>query len=334
VEPGRIELESSEATERPGFYGLSWESGHAVVGPILAQRDDSVVRQLRDVHGYLVPGLDAGFQTNVYSGDPREAGGLPFSTVQVHGELGPMPAWLVPAPSRTWTIVVHGINDDREIGHRLSPFLRRNGLPSLTISYRDDLGAPSSPDGMHHQGETEWRDLQAAARYALNHGARDLVLIGYSMGGALITQFMQKSELAPRVTALVLDAPVLDWQGILSFNAEQMGLPGFLSLPVQWAIDIRTSPDWHSLNALNHPEDFGLPILLFHSTNDKVVPIETSEDFAAQHPDSVTFYRVPEAGHTQSWNVNPRLYERRLKRFLEGTQPECAQRRSNRLICN
>lgn len=317
VSADRIVLSASEATSRPGYYGLVWQAGHAVVGPILDENEDTVTRRLGDVRGYLVPGLETGFESNVYSGDPGEARGLPFRTVEVPDELGPMPAWLVPAQGHTWAIVVHGINDDREIGHRLSPFLHRAGLPSLTISYRDDLGAPSSPDGLHHQGQTEWRDLEAAARYALRHGASRLVLIGYSMGGALITQFMEKSPLSSRVAALVLDAPALDWKAILEFNAERMNLPGFFALPVEWAIDARISPDWDSLDALNHPEDFDLPILLFHGEEDKVIPIETSDEFAEELPTSITYYQVPQAGHTQSWNVDPAQYERRLEQFLK-----------------
>ena len=46
--------------------------------------EDTVTRRLSDVRGYLVPGLEAGFESNVYSGDPRQARGLPFRTVEVH----------------------------------------------------------------------------------------------------------------------------------------------------------------------------------------------------------------------------------------------------------
>jgi uncharacterized protein len=316
VSPNRVQLKRSEATERPGLYGLVWQSGHAVVGPILSERDDTVTRRLSDVRGYLEPGTEAGFDSSVYSGNPREARGLPYRSVGVPDELGPMPAWLIPATGRTWAIVVHGINDDREVGLRIAPVLHRAGLPQLLVSYRDDLGAPSSPDGNHHQGETEWHDVAAAIRYALAHGAQYVVLVGYSMGGAIVTQLMENSRLSKRVAALILDAPALNWKAILEFNAERMGLPGFLALPVEWAIDARTNPDWNNLNALAHPEDFHLPILLFHGKEDKVVPIKTSEEFAAELPRWVTLYAVPKAGHTQSWNVDPKLYENRLENFL------------------
>lgn len=317
VSPSRIELKGSEPTERPGYYGLVWQGGHAIVGPIVASNGDGVTRRLSDVRGYLEPGTHAGFDSSVYTGNPRQALGLPYRSVAVPDPLGPMPAWLIPGGGRTWAIVVHGINDDRELGLRIAPTLHKAGLPQLLISYRDDLGAPSSPDGNHHMGETEWRDVAAAIRYALERGARRVVLVGYSMGGALVTQLMERSPLSNRVAALVLDAPALDWKSILEFNAERMGLPGFLALPVEWAIDARIDPDWNSLDAPAHPEAFHLPILLFHGEEDKVVPISTSEEFADELPDWVTFYPVPKAGHTESWNVNPRLHERHLIHFLK-----------------
>ena len=45
-------------------------------------------------------------------GDPGQALGMPFTDVEIPDELGPMPAWRVPGRSRTWAIVVHGINGD------------------------------------------------------------------------------------------------------------------------------------------------------------------------------------------------------------------------------
>jgi alpha/beta superfamily hydrolase len=237
VSPNRITFPRSEASERPGYYGLAWQAGHAIVGPIESHGSDTVVRKLTDVEGHLVPGTKAGFETNVYAGNPRQARGLPFRTVDVPDPLGPMQAWLIPAArardghsrvSHAWAIVVHGHNDDRENGLRIAPALRRAGRTTLLISYRSDPDAPDSPDDRYHLGETEWQDLRAAARYALRQGARHLVLAGYSMGGAVIEQFMQRSPLANRVSGVILDAPTLNWKSIIGFNAEQMGLPSGL----------------------------------------------------------------------------------------------------------
>ncbi|HEX3173814.1 MAG TPA: alpha/beta hydrolase [Solirubrobacterales bacterium] len=317
--PGRIVLSRDEASERPGVYGLDWKAGHAIVGAVTKLEEDTVTRELRDVGGYLVPGMRVAIDSKVYPGDPRQAFGLRFADVRIPDELGPMPAWRIPGRSSTWAILVHGINDDPRCGLRIAPTLHRLGLPALLITYREDLGAPASPDGLHHMGLTEWLDLEAAARYALGHGARRLVLVGYSMGGAIVAQFMERSSLAPKVAALILDAPALDWQEALSFNTTRLGFPSIAALPLEWAIGARIDVDWDSLDALQHPEDFHLPILLFHGTEDRVVPISTSDAFAKELPRWVSYYRVPAAGHVESWNVDPILYERRLARFLTGS---------------
>lgn len=143
VTPGRIELRRSETTSRPGYYGLDWQGGHAIIGPVLSEGEETVSRQLSRVRGYLVPGIDAGFETNVHAGDPSQALGLRYRAVDVPDPLGPMPAWLIPAapphgPAASTpnirAIVVHGHNDSRECGLRIAPILHRAGLPSLLIS--------------------------------------------------------------------------------------------------------------------------------------------------------------------------------------------------------
>lgn len=316
LSPDKVVLSRSKYTLRPGVYGLEWPTGHAIVEGVLSNDADTVTRRLTALQGHLAPGTKVDFDANVYKGNPQQALGLPFANVKVPDELGPMPAWLIPGHSDTWALVVHGINADREDGLRIAPTLHAAGLPTLLITYRQDVGAPPSPDGHHHMGQTEWRDLQAAASYALSHGAKRLVLVGYSMGGAIVSQFMENSSLAHDVAGLILDAPALDWKTILAFNAKEMGLPSSLADPVEWAIDLRIKPNWNSLDALNHPDDFHLPILLFHGLEDEIVPISSSDAFARELPGWVSYYRVPYAGHTEAWNVDPALYAQRVSAFL------------------
>lgn len=321
LRPGHVVLTRSTESLRPGIYGLEWKGGHAIVEGMASSDEHSVTRTLRAVSGDLAVGTKVALDSAVYAGNPQQALGMQFSNVAVPDELGPMPAWSIPGSTHTWALVVHGINGDREDNLRIVPTLHRAGLPTMLITYRDDVGAPRSPDGFHHMGLTEWRDLGAAARYALSHGAQHLVVIGYSMGGAIVTQFMERSPLARNVTGIVLDAPALSWTKILSFNAKEMGFPSFAITPVEWAIGLRIDANWDQLEALDHTASFHLPTLLFHGMEDKTVPISLSDEFAKKLPGSVIYYRVPHAGHVESWNVDSGLYDRRLAAFLARVAP-------------
>jgi hypothetical protein len=312
----QIVLSRSDDTLRPGVYGLEWHGGHAIVEGVIASTAHSVTRRLIAASSRPPVGAKVSVDNSVYVGTPRQALGLPFTAVRVPDELGPMPAWLIPGRTHTWTIVVHGVNSDRDDVMRIAPAVHAAGASTLLITYREDAGAPPSPDGLHHMGLTEWRDLQAAVSYALAHGAQRIVLAGYSMGGAIVSQFMERSPLAHSIAGLILDAPALDWKSILAFNAKEMGLPSFAALPVEWMVGARIDADWNSLDALRHTADFHLPILLFHGTEDKLVPISISNAFAGALPGWVTYYRVPHAAHVESWNVDPSSYDQHVRTFL------------------
>ena len=148
LSPGRVVLSRSEDTLRPGVYGLLWQGGNAILGEVVKSDAETVTRRLAAVHGYyLRPGMKVALDTDVYAGNPRQTLGLPFTNVLVPDELGPMPAWLIPGRTHTWAIIVHGINGDQQAGLRIAPTLHRDGLPAMLITYREDLGAPPSPDG-------------------------------------------------------------------------------------------------------------------------------------------------------------------------------------------
>ena len=91
----------------------------------------------------------------------------------------------------------------------------------MLITYRDDEGAPANPDGFHRHGLTEWKDLEAGAAYALAHGAEGLILVGYSMGGAIVTSFLYESSLREKVRGVILDSPMLDFSATVDHGAGQ-----------------------------------------------------------------------------------------------------------------
>ena len=157
--------------------------------------------------------------------DPARAYGLPFATVHVAEPLGRAPAWYVRGRTATWAVLVHGMGAPQAEALPMLPLLHSRGFAALVITYRNDPGAPRSPDGLSHLGADEWKDLDAAVGYAVAHGAARVVLVGYSMGGEIVCNFLRHSVPTGRVDAVVLDSPVLEWRGPLATAAAQTSLP-------------------------------------------------------------------------------------------------------------
>ena len=119
------------------------------------------------------------------------------------------PAWLTPGETDTWVILVHGKGAERTECLRILPMFVERGHSTLPITYRNEEGAPASPSGQYQFGADEW--VEAAAEYALAAGASELILVGYSMGGAIALSFLYNSAVADRVKGVILDSPALDF---------------------------------------------------------------------------------------------------------------------------
>jgi len=316
VAEGRVTLERTEESEKPGVWGLEWEGGYAQVSTLLRLERSTVVREYRPFSGTLEAGLQVSVDRWAYPGDPETAFGMPFANVDVLSALGDFPAWYVPGSRNTWAIFVHGMNASRREALRMLPGVVDLGFPSLVITYRNDPGVPPSPDGMLHLGETEWQDVESAATYAVAHGAEHLVMVGFSMGGSIVTQFLQRSPYAGRVEGAILDAPALDWGSTVTLLGEGRGLPAILTFTAKAIFSIRFEEDWRNLDEVDAPDWLDAPILLFHGVADDTVPIETSDRFADSQRDLVTYVRVPGAGHVEAWNLDLAAYDAAVQAFL------------------
>ncbi|MCH7523199.1 MAG: alpha/beta fold hydrolase, partial [Chloroflexi bacterium] len=257
---------------KDGIFGLEWEGGYGQVGAILRIDDEQVVREFSVIQGAPEIGELARLDSFAFPGDPEQAHGIGFEEVVIASELGELPAWFVDGPRDTWVIFVHGKGANRREALRMLPTAAGLGLPSLVITYRNDVEAPASPDGFYRYGQTEWRDLEAAVDYALQQGAKELVLVGYSMGGAIVTNFLYESPLAERVVGVILEAPMLDFGAVFDREAGERGMPGILTAVSKLIVGFRFDVDWGELNYLKRADELAVPILLFHGDDDPTAP--------------------------------------------------------------
>jgi uncharacterized protein len=317
---------------QPGRYGLWFDGGrgHARVGSVLEvdQESGRVRRVLEGVDtGELRVG-PARWNQYYFAGNPQDALGLPSCDVEIAAEIGVLAAWQVPAAGGVgdrWAILVHGRGAPREECLRAVPVLHELGFTALIPQYRNDIGAPSSSDGRYSLGLSEWRDLEAALLHAVDAGAQEIVLFGWSMGGAIVLQTLDRSWLSDRVKAVVLDAPVIDWADVLRHHGALNNIPGPIGrlsrslIGHPWArrlvgvhepIDVALTNWEHRADELMHPT------LLIHSLDDEFVPAGPSILLAAKRPDLIRLETWREARHTKEWNVDRERWNAVVSDFL------------------
>ncbi|MGB5952243.1 MAG: alpha/beta hydrolase [Ornithinimicrobium sp.] len=331
-----LTLRAEPHTVAAGRYGL-WlaaGTGHVRLGDVLehdtgAKRaaDHTVTREVLGIDaGELSPG-PARWNAYFYCGTPGSALGLDYDDVMVRSDIGDLPAWRVrpEADDGRWAILVHGRSARREETLRAIPVLHRLGFTALVPMYRNDEGAPASIDGRYNLGLSEWRDIEAAIRYAALHGARDIALIGWSMGAGIVLQTLDRSAMAGWVDRVVLDGPVIDWGDVISYQAEVNNLPPLVDGLAKTLLARRVT---RRLVGIAEPIDIGVtnwvsrsaelmhPVLLIHSTADDVVPHGPSVALAAARPDLVQLALWEEALHCREWNTDAQRWESLIADFL------------------
>jgi alpha-beta hydrolase superfamily lysophospholipase len=339
-----VTLSATKDSLLPGRYGLWFDggSGHARIGDVLASDERSVTRRLAAVDfGELRAGSRSRLNGWYYL-SPRELG-YAYENVAVQTELGAAPAWLIPAEggSTSWVVEVHGRAVRRSETLRAVPVFHEAGYTALLVSYRNDDDAPGSDDRRYSLGDVEWRDVDAAIEFAVAHGATDIVLMGWSMGGAIVLQTATRSAHSALIRGIVLDSPVIDWASVLGFQGAQLNLPLVASRAVlavignTWGRRLTGQAEAIDLARLDFVARAGeltWPILLMHSDDDGYVPSNSSRALAVARPDIVTLDAYSVARHTKLWNYDSARWNLSIAAFLTTLAPRSSARtdRSNR----
>jgi pimeloyl-ACP methyl ester carboxylesterase len=316
VAPGTVTFTRTPRSMLPGRFRIAWDGDATPIGEILGWDEDSVTRRLAAGSPAPPVGAVVSWDTSVYRGDPHSARDLCYREIAVEGPLGPLPAWELTGARRDWIVLVHGLRGSREEALRILPALSALGFSLLVISYRNDIGAPGSHDGLYHLGDSEWEDLEAAVRHVFGGGAETVVLFGFSMGGSIIEAFLQRSSLAGQVRAAVLDSPLLNASALVDAETHRRNIPDRAARALNLLLARRTGIDFAALDHEHRRGRRPIPTLLLHSAADPTTPVAASDGFAARNQGTVVYVRVDAAGHTAIWNLDPVRYERAVTDFL------------------
>jgi pimeloyl-ACP methyl ester carboxylesterase len=325
VDAQHIRLERTPATAAPGKYRIRYgaqDAFSALVGDIVGLDDQTVTRSLLEAEQGLPDVGDAVLWTGYVYSSP-DAVATPWREVQIQAPSGPRSAYLFesPTPTTRWAIHVHGIHSSRTSALRSVPATLSAGLTSLVVSYRGDVEDSKAPPAT--LGQQEAHDVDAAIQYALDHGAKDVVLVGWSMGATISLILAATSPQRSRIVGLIFIGPALDWRAIIGAAARRSGIPGFLTPLFPAALTVPGLAQAAGLRvplraAYFRPSLSGTlaPVLILHSAGDTDAPIEASEDLARAHHSQVTLERFEPVPHGMEWNSDPARFTECARRFL------------------
>lgn len=324
-----ITLTNTPDTRLPGRYGLitTGTSRYLKLGSVLAEDETTVKRKLLTHIGSTSRLSPAAAFSGWYYERPEELH-VPFTPELIGSSVGPCPGWLFPAETDTdvWVIQVHGRGTTRLECLRAVPVFRDAGITTLVVSYRNDGEAPRSRAGTYALGATEWRDVDAAMGFARRRGARRVILMGWSMGGAIALQVALNSAHRDILAGLILESPVLDWRLVLGYQARQLNVPSAVSdlaigaLQADWASSVTGTGGgipFDRLDVVARAGELRHPILVLHSDDDGFVPSDASHDLVVARPDLVEMQVFEVARHTKLWNYDQQRWSESIRSWLD-----------------
>lgn len=207
-------------------------------------------------------------------------------------------AWWMPAQgaetdTNVMLLYLHG-NAENISSHSHSIYwLPKNGVSVLALDYRGfgaSEGKALMPDVL--------QDIEAAAAWMKQqYPNKELILLGQSIGGALAINFAAQAADKYDISALVLDAPFTGFPAVAR-SAMSSNIIGWFIWPFTVLVPSRWDP-------IKKVADIDLPVLIMHSSKDKVVPYKQGKKlhkrWQKEQPSQQLCWLDSKGGHVMSF---------------------------------
>jgi pimeloyl-ACP methyl ester carboxylesterase len=305
-------LNNAEEVRRAGLYGAFLPDGaHVRFGTEAVSWGSSIARLIERAEAERLAGVEYVSWTGIHFPTPAAAG-LHAEEIGIPTELGSTPAWRVDAGNGdVWAVHIHGMGSTRAGTLRGVQAAVSSGLTSLIVTYRNTAEGIHHGSGRSTLGLDEARDVEPALHYALAHGARRIVLFGWSMGASIALQLAHLPRWRKHIVGIVADSPVLDWRATLEANCSRAGMPSWSAqLAYPWlthrllarTIGLDRPLDLDVLD-WTPPGKLKIPTLILQGSADRSTPWQVAAQVAKANP--IVGLDLFDADHTMSWNSDP-----------------------------
>lgn len=304
--------------------------------PVDPTRSTGCEREYTRIAGPAEPPGTYGARFYTYQWYTAEEAGLVETSHSIPTPFGIAPAKMWQAPQATngdiWVIGVHGRSAVHEELLRMAVIACNRGFPFLAISYRNDqVGGPHT-DGVSRMGTTEWEDVDWAIKYAQQHGAKRIILLGASQGASLVAYWLEHAQSNPdqlvcdseSVVGVILDCPLIRGSGALRAALNDSGFPNGLdrlfAVAASGWMGVRGPKKVVTVNHLPTLKACKLPILLYVGLKDSMMRPEAALELS--HCAHVTTLVHDDAEHIEVYNEDEEMYTEIMAAWLQNvTEP-------------
>lgn len=206
------------------------------------------------------------------------------------------------APSSTVFVFAHGYGGGMNQWQPVMDDLRRMGYDSMEVSMP---GHGGNPDSMVGFGPKEARILSDAVDRVRHDGAKRVVLVGVSMGGAAA---WLATELNPRIDAIATEGAYARFDEAMKYVTDAGG--GILA-PMVWMAEKRSGVEPEKIVPLNAAKKWKKPALVLQAADDKIIPLQHAQDLAEASGAELEI--IPNVSHACCYNKLGMDYARQLE---------------------
>lgn len=219
--------------------------------------------------------------------------------------------------SKAWVILVHGYKTNNT---QMMPFAKKYYDKGYNVLMPDNRAHGESDGSYIGMGFLDKEDLSAWIDWIL---LRDIdakiIMHGISMGAAAI--MMLGGDRPKNVVGYIEDCGYTDVYSILESEFKKRApknLPtkAFMELS-NFTSKINAGYSYSEASAIDQVKRIDKPILFIHGAKDDFVPVKMAYQLYYAAKSKKDFYLVPEAGHAQVKDYDPKAYWDRVFSFID-----------------
>ncbi|WP_019498910.1 alpha/beta hydrolase [Pseudanabaena sp. PCC 6802] len=238
---------------------------------------------------------------------------LPITTE--NGRVENMHGWWLPSDRANAKVILYLHGNSKNIGGNIehSHRFHKWGFSVFLVDYR---GYGKSEGDFPTEAQV-YVDAQAQWEYLtqkLGVNPKDIIIYGHSLGGAIAIELASKH---PEAAGLIVEASFTSIKQMVDRD------PKFSIFPV----DLLLHQKFDSISKVG---SLKLPVLYIHGTSDRVIPFSMGEQLFAATPTATQLVLIPNGGHNNNAETNPRLYLNSIEAFTDKLAARISNNRKSR----